>query len=232
MKLYHLFEDVSQGVELPAYRGLTRPAQPGQTVVEFPVRKDRRPMEMTPIFSAVFNYAFQQQFGITDIRKGCVFASTNIDVANEYAGGEQGDANGAVVQLVVPPTAVIFYNPRVGDSLYLEEEKESFGEFVEALGDLSEHGDPLDDIGLYMSKTSDNYLAEIIKLASQDDQERYNELLSMLNQVAADVGHGYKKVTPQQFAATGGSDSYIEVMVTNISSYHGAIISDETTTDS
>lgn len=242
MKLQQLFEDAN-GVAIPVFRGLARPVQDGQTAVKFTVRQDRRPLEMSVPFSALFNYAFEEKFGIPNIRKTSVFSSTNKEIATNYTNGE-----GSLVQMVIPPNAVIYFNPQCSDSLFLEEDEggQTLMELLQELADewSEKNGgvDPeeflqkMDDLGNYMSSTGTAYFQNLIQEGTGGDPKRAAFYSKQVQKCAKMVIRGYKQMAPDQFARTyTGKNKDIEVIVTGISSYLGQVVeieADEAPTDS
>jgi hypothetical protein len=236
MKLKQICEDVG-GVAIPVFRGLPRPLAPGQTTVTLPVRKDRRPLEMSLPFSALFNYAFEVKFGIPNIRKTCVFSSTNKEQAGTYASDGNG-GTGNVVQLVVPQQAVIVFNPQVNDSLYMEEDDPGYmlqdfmGELAEEWSEKNGGEDPsqlfdqtIEDLGVYMSSTGTQLFTNLIQAGTGGDPKRTAYYTKLLNRIARSVTSGYKQATPQQFAKSYGKrESDIEIIIAGIDSYQGTVV--------
>ena len=242
MKLRQICENVS-GVQIPVFRGISRGPTDGQSVVTLPVRTDRRPLEMSIPFSAFFNYAFEEKFGVPNIRKACVFGSTDVNTAQEYASNSAG---GAVVVLTVPAQAKLFFNPSIEDSLFYEDGGdlgEALSEFIQELGDayvsLNEDGDydqffedvGLEDVGNYMSMTGTAYYQNVLQSAVGQDAAKLSEFTNRLKKLAGTLTSGYQAMSPAQFASkysTNGED-FFEVIIAGITSYQGTVaeISDD-----
>lgn len=211
MKLKSLFENT--GVEVPLFRGTRLPpsSEVGR-VYNFKVRQDRQPANASELASVIFNHGIQRLFGIVDIRKRSVFASSSFENAEQYVTNQ---AHG-VVQLILPNNATVVFNPNVRDSLHI------FRDFAKDIQQLKTalwtHGNDGQDFeDLYLTQTADNVWRTVL---SSIEPHVHDYLTSVFNRIADQMVAGYQKVTPSQIVEGGD----VEHMIFGVTEYQGKLI--------
>lgn len=211
MKLKSLFEN--SGIEVPLFRGTRLPpsSEVGR-VYNFKVRQDRQPANASELASVIFNHGIQRLLGIEDIRKRSIFASSSLENAEQYVTNQ---ADG-VVQLILPDTATVVFNPNVRDSLHV------FHDFLRDIRQLKTmlwtHGNDGQDFeDLYLTQTADNVWRTVL---SSIEPHVHDYLISKFNQIADQMVAGYRKVTPSQIV--GGGD--VEHIIFGVTDYQGKLI--------
>lgn len=93
--------------------GLRSPAQPG-TVIDVPVRQDRKPLTASVLAAMLFDYGIERAFGVKNIRRRGLFCSTDRGQAQDYADAATGQR--VVVELMPEPNTPVIYHPHQDDS--------------------------------------------------------------------------------------------------------------------
>lgn len=115
MKIEQLIE-TSDSNPTALYRGMSlRTPVPPDTVIDVPLRNDRKPLTSSPLAAMLFDYGMERAFGVKNIRRRALFCSTDIIQAKDYADAAKTGA-GVVVQLMLEPSTPVIYNPQVDDS--------------------------------------------------------------------------------------------------------------------
>lgn len=101
-------------------RGVTRPLTWNVPFVKIPIRTDRKPRDSTAMGTTLFNAAMETAHGVKDIRAKSLFATTDVDVATEYASTSDyrtnSETGGEIVRVLPLKSAKIAFNPKYNDS--------------------------------------------------------------------------------------------------------------------
>lgn len=113
MKIEHLLSESQETKTLFRGMGLRSPAPPG-TIIDIPVRQDRKPLTASVLAAMLFDYGIERAFGVKNIRRRGLFCSTDRDQAQDYADAAKGQR--AVVELMPEPNTPVIYHPHQDDS--------------------------------------------------------------------------------------------------------------------
>ena len=94
--------------------GLRTPEAPG-TIVDIPVRQDRKPLTASVLAAMLFDYGIERAFGVKNIRRRGLFCSTDRVQAQDYADAAKTGQK-AVVELLPEPGAPVIFHPQQDDS--------------------------------------------------------------------------------------------------------------------
>lgn len=222
----------------PIFRGVstgTR-AELGQ-VMTFSVRKDRKPSTSSILATMLFDRGIELTFGIHNVRRRAVFATTDRSFAGDYAGNR---TPGAVLQLQLDPSTPILFHPKIDDSFSFMEGEDSdvwpkviklfkkmarvrFKLFPNTSGSLETVVDRLENRVLtlndYLTKDPINAITTAIENFLPDCKEQQEYMINTLDDLAKQMVSGYNVTTAGQLSV--GPE--VEVIIFDIDHYNAEV---------
>lgn len=243
MKIEQLLEQgAPSDMLMLLYRGVQTGNAKKGSIFNASVRQDRRPSDTDTYDSALFNYGIELKFGISEIRKRAVFASTSIATARHYAvmgmeHDKKARVNG-VVQLKLAPSATIVFNPNISDSLELFEGGVSVEHPLAALlRMLKDHmnvhegaywkitNDAVANSD-YLGKSATQFFMEVFERADINERHVANledtktQYMNNIREYATALVDGYQVSTAGNLDITGD----VECIIANLTSYSGKVL--------
>lgn len=205
----------------------------------FSVRKDRKPSTSSILATMLFDRGAELKFGIHNVRRRAVFATTDQAFAGDYAWNHPP---GAVVQLQLEPSTPILFHPKIDDSfsfmegedsnvwpkvhgLFTKMAKERFKLFPRTSGSvesvverLKKHTLSLND---YLTTDPIDAMTAVVKEFFPGCKEQQDYMIDALDALAKQMVSGYKVTTAGQLNA--GPE--VEVIIFDIDHYNAVVVS-------
>lgn len=216
MRIDQLLE--SDGVyQLNLYRGVEARDSTQPYIID--VRTDRRPRDASIAFSALFNLGIERKLGIPNIRKRACFCTTSKSTARSYA--SYFDERGDVVQLGVPISAKIVFDPQVEDSILKAEKMPiEWYEFVMEHATVQVQGTQSISRADYMALPP----IELFQHFGQQHKvpaDKMEEYMQLVLDAADQIAQGYQSVSPGSFTSPGKD---VECMIVDASQIEATVL--------